>query len=162
MWQELLIYSGVIHAVNYTRVLLSCTKECVWHHPYTALWLPAASTVVPEHAHVCLSPRCSLLFKKKKKKGAHKFKEVECFTRKYKYIMRRKRTVFAVKIKYIQRKIPAPSHLSPVLTVTGNREDLLQSAHLCPRLTLILLHPSSCRHLDESLTMTEPPVKRSH
>lgn len=29
MWYELLIYSGVTHAVNYMHVLLSCTKECV-------------------------------------------------------------------------------------------------------------------------------------
>lgn len=29
MWHETLIYSGVIHAVNYMHVLLSCTKACV-------------------------------------------------------------------------------------------------------------------------------------
>lgn len=29
MWQEPLIYTGVIHAVNNMHVMLSCTKECV-------------------------------------------------------------------------------------------------------------------------------------
>lgn len=43
MWQDLLIYFRVTHAVNYMHVLLSCTKECVCHHLpscYTALPLP--------------------------------------------------------------------------------------------------------------------------
>lgn len=48
MWQELLIYTGVIHAVNYMHVLLSCTKECVTPSLHSTSL--AVSAVVPEHA----------------------------------------------------------------------------------------------------------------